>query len=73
MSEEELKKEIIKVLREFKSECFHNSKDLTLTSESDIINHFKDFNKISSVFSKMSDVFGLIDELDVTQGKGLER
>ena len=73
MNKEELKDEIIKTLREFKTECYDKSKDLSLKSQDDLINHFKDFNKIASIFSKMSDVFGLIDELDIAEGKDLHR
>ena len=72
MNKEELKEEIIKVLREFKAECYNQSKGLTFNSQEDIINHLNPSN-LSSIFSKMSDVFGLIDELDIAEGKGLHR
>tara|TARA_B100001939_G_C16728778_1_gene524513 strand:- start:272 stop:490 length:219 start_codon:yes stop_codon:yes gene_type:complete len=72
MNKEELKEEIIKTLREFKSDCFNQSKDLSLKSEEDVLNQFKKFNMVS-VFSKMSDIFGLLDELDITEGKKLDR
>jgi len=71
MNKEELKNEIIKTLRDFKAECYDKSKDLS--SKEDLVNQFKDLNHISSIFSKISDIFGLIDELDVAEGKDLYR